>query len=172
MEEKKKNRINIELNNEHNFPTRGAHCSCLVDNELIIFGGKNEKYFLKSDLLICNLDIIENAKFKKVPSIKMKKKKDNNNGRDSLNILNEGNHTPLINRFDKKLERIYSNSDIYESSNSSIPIKNNKQLSYNFFNNFPQLRNKLQEKFKEIDGINFNSSEAKKIKEIIKGNSP
>ena len=88
-----------------------------------------------------------------------------------MNILNEGNHTPLINRIDKKIERIYSNSDIYESSNSSFPIKNNKQLSYNFFNNFPQLRNKLQEKFKEIDGINFNSSEAKKIKEIIKGNS-
>ena len=38
--------INIELNNEQNFPTRGAHCSCLVDNELIIFGGKNEKNYL------------------------------------------------------------------------------------------------------------------------------
>ena len=67
--------INIELNSEQTFPTRGAHCSCLYDNELIIFGGKNEKYFLKSDLLICNLDIIENSKFKKVPSIKIKKKK-------------------------------------------------------------------------------------------------
>ena len=163
--------INIELNNDQKFPTRGGHSSCLVDNELIIFGGKNEKYFLKSDLLICNLDIIENSKFKKVPTVKIKKRKENNNGKDSLNLLNEENHTPLINRFDKKMERIYSNSDIYESSNSSIPIKNNKQLSYNFFNNFPQLRNKLQEKFKEIDGINFNSSEAKKIKEIIKGNS-
>ena len=29
----------------------------------------------------------------------MKKNKDNNNGKDSLNILNEGNHTPLINIF-------------------------------------------------------------------------
>lgn len=168
--------INIELNDDTIFPPRGLHCSCLVDNELIIFGGKNEKYFLKSDLLICNLDIIENTKFKKMTQFKVKKKKDNINGRESLNINSEdrnyiSNQIPMFNRYEKKIERMYSNSDIYESSNSSNVINKKKQISYNFFKNFPQLRNSLQEKFKEIEGINFSSSDTEKIKDIIKGTS-
>ena len=170
--------VNIELNDDQIFPPRGAHCSCLVEDELIIFGGKNEKYFLKSDLLICNLDIIENGKFRKVATVKVKKKKENNNARESLHILNEdknnyiGNNITLINKLDKKLERIYSNSDIYESSNSSMAINKKNQASYNFFKNFPQLRNSLQEKFKQIEEINFNTLDTQKINDIIKGSSP
>ena len=170
--------IQIELNDDHSFPTRGSHCSCIVDNELIIFGGRNDKYFLKSDLLICNLDVFENSKFKKMPIVKTKKKKDNNNtnkGRESFNSVDNnliGNHITL-NQFTKKLQRLYSkrNSDFNESSNTSIQVNNNKEEnSYNFFKNFPQLRNLLQEKYKEIDGINFNSSDTQKIKDIINGN--
>ena len=169
--------INIELNDDQICPPRGAHCSCIIDDELIIFGGKNEKYYLKSDLLICNLDIIENGKFKKLPTVKVKKKKDNNIGKESLNIISEdknysGNNIPLINKYNKKYERIYSNSDIYDnSSNTSMAISKKNQGSYNFFKNFPQLRNSLQEKFKEIEKINFNNSESEKIKDIINGNS-
>ena len=169
--------INIELlNDEHSYPTRGAHCSCLVDNELIIFGGKNEKFFLKSDLLICNLDIFENSKFKKMPIVKTKKKKENNNKeRESLNIIGEDknflrNNIRFINQFNKK---IYSNknSDFNESINSSIHLNNKGENSLNFFQNFPQLRNLLQEKYKEIDGINFNTSDMQKIKDIINGHA-
>ena len=172
--------INIELNTDKAFPPRGAHSSCLVDNELIIFGGKNEKFYLKSDLLICNLDILENYKFKKVSTIKMKKKKDNiirTETMKSLNIIGEdkniiGNQIPLLNNLNKKMERIYSNNDIYESNTSSINMANKKQVSYNFFKNFPQMRNKLKEQFKEVEGNNCNSSDTEKIKDLMKEKSP
>ena len=54
---------------------RGAHSSCIVDNELIIFGGFNDKYFLKSDLVICDLDIIESTHLLKKNKTKKIKKK-------------------------------------------------------------------------------------------------
>ena len=167
--------INIEFNKDQMFQPRGGHCSCLVDNELIIFGGKNEKYYLKSNLLICNLDIIENYKFKKVPSLKLKKK--SRFVPENLNIIDENtniieNQNPLLKKLNKKMVRIYSNNNIYESNNSSINMMNNKKISYNFFNNFPKLRNKLEEKYKEIEKINFHSSETQKIKDIINDNSP
>ena len=172
--------INIEFNNDQAFPPRGGHSSCLVDNELIIFGGKNENFFLKSDLLICNLDIIENYKYKKVSTTKMKKKKDNNIRSESMISLNNlgedkniiANQTPLLNNLNKKMERIYSNNDIYESNTSSINMANKRQVSYNFFKNFPQMRNKLKEKFKEVEGINCNSSDTENIKDLIKEKSP
>ena len=42
------------------------------------------------------------------------------------------------------------------------------QTSKNFFLDFPKQKNALQEKFKEIDAINFNSSDNQKIQDIIK----
>ena len=42
------------------------------------------------------------------------------------------------------------------------------QTSKNFFLDFPKQKNELQEKFKEIDSINFNSTDTNKIQEIIK----
>jgi N-acetylneuraminic acid mutarotase len=95
--------INIEFN-DNIYPARAAHCSCLLGNELIIFGGKNEDYFLKSDLLICNLDIIENSKFKRISQVKVKKKKDkenmNSNSEDKISIANQMFIFPLFLIFD------------------------------------------------------------------------
>ena len=42
------------------------------------------------------------------------------------------------------------------------------QTSKNFFLDFPKQKNALHEKFKEIDAINFNSSDNQKIQDIIK----
>ena len=140
------------------FPTRGSHCSCIVDNELIIFGGNNEKYFLKSDLLICNLDIFENLKIKN--NLKARKYKEIVGMSDSEfinNILLErqrSNHNKIKNKED--------------NSNVTISTKNS---TYNFLKNFPKLRNGLQEKFNEINAINSKSSNSQKTKDIIKENS-
>ena len=48
-------------------------------------------------------------------------------------------------------------------------IMNQKvQTSKNFFLDFPKQKKELQEKFKEIDAINFSSSDNQKIQDIIK----
>ena len=160
--------INIELNNDNIFPPRGSHCSCLCDNELIIFGGINEKYLLKSDLLVCNLDIFENYKTKRNLQVKIKKRKE----RESLSINNEVFKKILSSRNRISInERIYSNKKLNENSNNSIVKNKPEHFSYNFFKTYPKLRNFLQEKFKEIDNINFNSSDNQKIEEIIKENA-
>ncbi len=160
--------INIEFNDDI-YPPRASHCSCLFDNELIIFGGKNENFFLKSDLLICNLDIIENSKFKRFSQIKSKKKKDKENKNDHSEDKTSLN--PTFNKIEKSLEKFFGNNE--ETSNNSTLLTNVKKnkLPYNFFQNFPQLRKTLEDKFKEIDGIYINSTDSQNIKDIIKGSS-
>ena len=160
--------INIEFNDDI-FPPRASHCSCLFDNELIIFGGKNENFFLKSDLLICNLDIIENSKFKRFSQIKSKKRKDKENKNDHSEDKTSLN--PTFNKIEKSLEKFFGNNE--ETSNNSTLLTNVKKnkLPYNFFQNFPQLRKTLEDKFKEIDGIYINSTDSQNIKDIIKGSS-
>lgn len=163
--------INIEFN-DNIYPARAAHCSCLSDNELIIFGGKNEDYFLKSDLLICNLDIIENSKFKRISQVKIKKKKDkenmNSNSEDKISVANS-----KFNQSDNKKEGLFPNNDDIETCNNSFININNKKdkMTYNFFKNFPRLKKTLEKKFKEIDGIYPNYLDTKKIIDIVKGNS-
>ena len=190
------NWISIDLNYNKNFYPRGKHCSCIVENELIIFGGANERFLLKSDLLVCNLDIGESSKFVKVNKFfktKNKTRKDKNDANepvdnnDNINLdlnlnhnpdiafrpsnsgpeLNENNprySIPLLNR-DKLLQLQNPNK---LKKDTKILINQKVQTSQNFFLDFPKQKNRLQEKFKEIDSINFNSSDMKKIKSIIK----
>ena len=193
------NWINIELNYNKNFCPRGKHCSCIVENELIIFGGANEKFLLRSDLLICNLDIGESSKIIKVNKFfktKNKSKKDkndindnnenepvDNNDNTNINVNNdialplnsnsgaeenETNHfkfsIPLLNR-DKLLQLNPVNK---LKKDTKILMNQKIQTSKNFFLDFPKQKNELQEKFKEIDNINFNSSDSQKIQDIIK----
>ena len=147
--------INIKLNNDNIFPSRGSHCSCIVDNELIIFGGNNEKYFLKSNLLICNLDIFENLKMKNNLKVRKYKEMIGYNDADYINNILLERQKSNYNKNEKEEDR----------SNVSFSPKNS---SYNFLKNFPKLRNVLQEKFNEINEINFKSSNEQKIKDIIK----
>ena len=150
--------INIELNDDNIFPSRGSHCSCIVDNELIIFGGNNEKYFLKSDLLICNLDIFENLKIKN--SLKAKKY------REIMGL----NDSEFINNILLERQKSNYNKNEKEEDSSSATLSP-KYSSYNFLKNFPKLRNVLQEKFNEVNQIHFKSSDEQKIKDIIKESS-
>lgn len=190
------NWFNIELNYNKNFYTRGKHCSCIVENELIIFGGANEKFLLKSDLLICNLDIGESTKIvraNKFFKTKAKTKKDKNDinenepidNNDNINMnLNHDNALPFLNsagedndsnaRFSlpllnrEKLMQLNLNHVSKLKKDTKILMNQKIQTSKNFFLDFPKQKNELQEKFKEIDSINFNSTDSKKIQEIIK----
>ena len=193
------NWVNIELNYNKNFCPRGKHCSCIVENELIIFGGANEKFLLKSDLLICNLDIGESSKIVKANKFfktKIKPKKDKNDVNENDPVDNNDNINIKINlNNDNALPLSYSGVDDNDSNNNrfSLPLLNrdkadqlnmnqvNKlkkdtkifmnqkiQTSKNFFLDFPKQKNELQEKFKEIDSINFNSTDSQKIQDIIK----
>ena len=176
------NWISIELNYNKNFYPRGEHCSCIVDNELIIFGGENEKFFLKSDLLICNLDIGESSKIIKNKYFKNKNKKrekyssvenntnltnfplNTNSGDDNESINNGMFHIPLFEK--AKLMQLNPVNKI--TKDTKILMNQKVQTSKNFFLDFPKQKNELQEKFKEIDSIIFKDSDNKKIQDIIK----
>ena len=189
------NWINIELNYNKNFYPRGKHCSCIVENELIIFGGVNEKFLLKSDLLICNLDIGESSKVVKANKFfksKSKTKKDKNDmnendqmdNNDNINLNINDNIALPINpffgseenengnvRFSLPLwdrQKMVQNSVNKIKKDTKILMNQKIQTSKNFFLDFPKQKNELQEKFKEIDSINFNSTDNNKIQEIIK----
>ena len=184
------NWINIELNYNKNFYTRGKHCSCIVENELIIFGGVNEKFLLRSDLLVCNLDIGESSKMIKVNKFfknKNKSKKDRNDfienepvdNNDNLNInhdigLNRNSNVDNENTFKLSIP-LLNNNKIFQlnpenklKKDTKILMNQKIQTSKNFFLDFPKQKYELQEKFKEIDDINFNSSDSQKIQDIIK----
>ena len=188
--------VNIDLNYNKNFYPRGKHCSCIVENELIIFGGANDRFLLKSDLLICNLDIGESSKIVKVNKFfktKNKTKKDKNDVNENEPVDNNDNINININH---NIAFPHSNSGVENNESNtrlSIPLLNKEKLlelqlrhvnklkkdtkilinqkvqtSKNFFLDFPKQKNELQEKFKEIDSINFNASDTKKIKDIIR----
>lgn len=190
------NWISIELNYNKNFYPRGKHCSCIVENELIIFGGANEKFLLKSDLLICNLDIGESSKIIKANKFlktKNKTKKDkndfiengavdnNDNINNNLNIdnglqmmsnsladENDNNNVRFSIPFFDKAKHLQLNPVNKIKKDTKILMNQKVQTSQNFFLNFPEQKNQLQEKFKEIDAINFNTTDNQKIQEIIK----
>jgi len=172
------NWINIELNYNKHFYPRGEHCSCIVDNELIIFGGENEKFFLKSDLLICNLDIGESSKIIKNRYFNKKnRKKDKNGFLDNNNFpLNtnseDDNESINYGRFSipffEKAKLMQQNSGNKITKDTKILMNQKIQTSHNFFLDFPKQKNELQEKFKEIDAIKFKTSEYKKVQDIIK----
>ena len=187
--------IKIELNSNDNFFTRGRHCSCIVDNEIIIFGGKNDNFLVKTDLLIGNLDVGESTKIIRAGEImKNKKIKKGKNDNELINFEQEYNSNnasdkPDINTNNEEDEneniildskrRVSLSSSNKEKMFDINPtnkfkkeakiIMNQKvQTSKNFFLDFPKQKKELQEKFKEIDAINFSSSDNQKIQDIIK----
>ena len=180
--------IKIELNKNENFYPRGGHCACIVENEIIIFGGKNDKFLLKTDLLIGNLDIGESTKMFRTINMNKSKNKTKKNGK--IEILNEEKFKEKedeISKFSLSKNEDNSKSSKTKESNGSFdsnnillndPMKNFKkdakiimnqkvQTSKDFFLDFPKQKMELQEKFKEIDEINFNINENQKIKDII-----
>ena len=188
--------VKVELNYNDSFQPRGRHCSCIVDNEIIIFGGNNESFLLKADLLIGNLDIGESTKIIRASltsKIKSKSKKDkvdfDNNLRKDI-ILNNEEGFEVNNDIeiddDNKMDDLKKRASITSLDTEKILkldpmskikkdtkiIMNQKvQTSKNFFLDFPKQRNELQEKFKEIDAINLNSTDKQRIEEIIKDRS-
>ena len=180
--------VRIELNINDNFYPRGRHCSSIIENEIIIFGGNNDQFLLKTDLLIGNLDIGESTKIiraSKLVKNKNKSKKDKIEFVENFpaeNIINEEAEVSLNSENDSKLserrdsvasldkDKILNNNNPMEKIKKDTKIIMNQkvQTSKNFFLDFPKQKNELQEKFKEIDAINFNSSENQKIQDIIK----
>ena len=185
--------VRVELNMNINFYPRGRHCAAIVDNEIIIFGGNNDNFLLKTDLLIGNLDIGESTKIIRASKIiknKNKSKKDKNEFMENFpgeNNTNSGEMQMITNSgeekdskiFDStkeiptitfsKLKEMQNNNPMNKFKKNTKIIMNKKvQTSKNFFLDFPKQKNALQEKFKEIDAINFNSSDNQKIQDIIK----
>ena len=187
--------IKIELNLNESFYPRGRHCSCVVGDEIIIFGGNNDNFLLKTDLLIGNLDIGESTKIIRANQIMKNKTKNKKDKNDSENNFEQEYNSN--NESDKP--DIYSNNEEDENENIIIDSKrrisldsSNKekmfdispmnkfkkeakillnqkvQTSKNFFLDFPKQKKELQDKFKEIDAINFSSSDNQKIQDIIK----
>ena len=187
--------IKIELNLNESFYPRGRHCSCVVGDEIIIFGGNNDNFLLKTDLLIGNLDIGESTKIIRANQIMKNKAKNKKDKNDSENNFEQEYNSN--NESDKP--DIYSNNEEDENENIIIDSKrrisldsSNKekmfdispmnkfkkeakillnqkvQTSKNFFLDFPKQKKELQDKFKEIDAINFSSTDNQKIQDIIK----
>ena len=188
--------IKIELNSNDNFFTRGRHCSCIVDNEIIIFGGKNDNFLVKTDLLVGNLDVGESTKIIKAGAItksKNKSKKDknenefvnfeqeynskneserpdintNNEEDDNENIILDSKRRISLSSLNK--EKMFDVNPMNKFKKEAKILMNQKvQTSKNFFLDFPKQKKELQDKFKEIDEINFSSSDNQKIQDIIK----
>ena len=136
---------------------RGSHSSCIVDNELIIFGGFNDKYFLKSDLVVCDLDIIESTHLMKKYKVRKVKKKDD----DTFDFHNNENNTHNI----LGLNKSNSNGNFNNNGNNQFLI-NKKQAKYvlinkhattskSFFEKFPEQKEMLIKRFKSVEKIKF-----------------
>ena len=188
------NWVKIELNINESFYPRGRHCSCIVENEIIIFGGYNDNFLLKTDLLIGNLDIGESTKIIRASKLiknknKLKKDKiefvpnfqvdENINNESEINTNNNSENeesSKMVDLNQRKSINSWDKDKILNNDNPMTKIKKDAQIlmnqkvqtSKNFFLDFPKQKNELQEKFKEIDAINFNSDDNQKIQEIIK----
>ena len=188
------NWVKIELNINESFYPRGRHCSCIVENEIIIFGGYNDNFLLKTDLLIGNLDIGESTKIIRASKLiknknKLKKDKiefvpnfqvdENINNESEINTNNNSENeesSKMVDLNQRKSINSWDKDKILNNDNPMTKIKKDAQIlmnqkvqtSKNFFLDFPKQKNELQEKFKEIDAINFNSDDNRKIQEIIK----
>ena len=188
------NWVKIELNINESFYPRGRHCSCIVENEILIFGGYNDNFLLKTDLLIGNLDIGESTKIIRASKLiknknKLKKDKiefvpnfqvdENINNESEINTNNNSENeesSKMVDLNQRKSINSWDKDKILNNDNPMTKIKKDAQIlmnqkvqtSKNFFLDFPKQKNELQEKFKEIDAINFNSDDNQKIQEIIK----
>ena len=177
------NWVKIELNINESFYPRGRHCSCIVENEIIIFGGYNDNFLLKTDLLIGNLDIGESTKIiraskliKFVPNFQVDENINNESEINTNNNSENEESSKMVDLNQRKSINSWDKDKILNNDNPMTKIKKDAQIlmnqkvqtSKNFFLDFPKQKNELQEKFKEIDAINFNSDDNQKIQEIIK----
>ncbi len=48
--------------NKNNCHPRAEHCSIIVENYLLIFGGCDEIFFLRSNIMTVSLDLVEPIK--------------------------------------------------------------------------------------------------------------
>ena len=141
--------VKLETNDINLYP-RGGHSAGIIDNDLIIFGGFNDKYFLKSDIMVCNLDIIESSNHIKKVKIRREKKKNkdkendmipNNDISDKSTITNNTMGTKTLNL--KESPYVLINSQI--------------QSSKSFFDKFPYQKEMLRQRFEDVEKIHFNN---------------
>ena len=154
--------ISLEYNeNIHNYP-RCGHVAEIVDNELIIFGGYNDKFYLKSDLMICNLDIIESYHLaKKYKKSNKKKEKSTEEMDDYINFTKEiKNSKNLSNNTNSNNLSVLTKEKNNKLNNENINhqyifINNHAQTSKSFFDKFPEQKLKLKEKLENVEKITF-----------------
>ena len=134
---------------------RGSHSSCIVDNELIIFGGFNDKYFLKSDLVVCDLDIIESTHLLKKYKAKKFKKKDD----DFFDFHNENYLNNMLGLSRSNLNGNFSNGNnqflINKKKAKYVLINKHATTSKSFFEKFPEQKEMLIQRFNSVEKIKF-----------------
>lgn len=130
---------------------RASYCSEIVDNELIIFGGYNDKEFVKTNLMVANLDMIENrlitlkSRVKKTTEIeqtkeikKIEKKvniKENSSNGEKLEVNDMGKDFNIL-----ESKYVILNEELFSSKN--------------VFEKFPKKKQILEQRFKEINSNN------------------
>ena len=148
--------ISLEYNeNIHNY-ARCGHVAEIVDNELIIFGGYNDKFYLKSDLMICNLDIIESYHLvKKYKKSNKKKEKLTEGIDDYINFKNSKNMSNNSNSNNLSILTKDKNNKLNNENHQFIFINNKPKTSKSFFDKFPEQKLKLKEKLENVEKISF-----------------
>ena len=148
--------ISLEYNeNIHNY-ARCGHVAEIVDNELIIFGGYNDKFYLKSDLMICNLDIIESYHLvKKYKKSNKKKEKLTEGIDDYINFKNSKNMSNNSNSNNLSILTKDKNNKLNNENHQFIFINNQPKTSKSFFDKFPEQKLKLKEKLENVEKIAF-----------------
>jgi hypothetical protein len=150
--------INLEYNENINNFSRCGHVAEIVDNELIVFGGYNDQFYLKSDLMICNLDIIESYHLMKKFKRSNKKKEKNNSEEEENLILNKdikNINNNINNNYNLDLIKGVNKLNNEKNNHQYILINNHHQTSKSFFDNFPEQKLKLKEKLKNVEKISL-----------------
>ena len=162
--------IRLETNNNE-ITSRAGHSAGMIGTDLIIFGGYNDRHYVKSDLMVCNMDIIECGNLLRKCNRGKKDKKKNDNerdvsnelGRDRLamrecndNVSNCGITNTQTNIINGMVNTNAQNSNLINIKESPYVLINSKlQSSKNFFEKFPLQKQLLKQRFEEIDKINF-----------------
>jgi hypothetical protein len=162
--------IRLETNNNE-ITSRAGHSAGMIGTDLIIFGGYNDRHYVKSDLMVCNMDIIECGNLLRKCNRGKKDKKKNDNerdvsnelGRDRLamrecndNVSNCGITNTQTNIIGGIVNTNTQNSNLINIKESPYVLINSKlQSSKNFFEKFPLQKQLLKQRFEEIDKINF-----------------
>ena len=147
--------------NDIDVSPRGGHSAGIIDNDLVIFGGFNDKHFLKSDLMVCNLDIIESSNhIKRVRARKERKKlrdkedKDKEEA-DKNDISEKSTITANKDKDTNKENTIAKALNLKESP--FVLINSQIQSSKSFFEKFPYQKQMLRQRFEEVEKISFNN---------------